>query len=194
MCFLIVVHIRFRIGSPHIWQFSFPSIDGGTGAPSSFPRGSQVRITASFPSQIKLFPIPNMAASITQRAIKLEEKSKYCLKRTSAASQLTRFMAKFDPQSSFLDTRCHKYNKAPAFWPGAVIIDRNSSVFPPPIIDKKWFNQYSSNIRSIFLQHLCHISLKVPLNIFPTLNLCHGDAAYIKTIWDRPTDSRRIFQ
>ena len=93
----IVIFVSLLVESSHLKKF-FVSIDRGTGAPSSFPRGSQVRITASFPSQIKLFPIPNMAASITQQAIKLEEKSKYCLKRTSAASKLTRFMAKFDPQ------------------------------------------------------------------------------------------------
>ena len=146
-------HLFRNWKSSHLKIF-FPSHWSRYRCPFFLPtRVSGPHITASFPSQIKLFPIPNMAASITQQAIKLEEKSKYCLKRTSAASKLTRFMAKFDPQSSFLDTRCHKYNRAPAFWPGAVIIDRNSSVFPPPIIDKKWFNQYSSNIRSIFLRH-----------------------------------------
>ena len=60
--------------------FSFQSPLPSTGWS---PLPTRLRITASFPSQIKLFPNPNMEASITQRAIKIGRKEQIQLEKDS---------------------------------------------------------------------------------------------------------------
>ena len=105
------------------------------------PLPTRLRITASFPSQIKLFPNPNMGASITQRAIKIGRKEQIQLEKDTSIKT-----GKIWPSSPHTPiTRCLELTRS---W----VIAQNSSVFPLPITGQ-WLNQYCSNSPSIFLQY-----------------------------------------